>query len=105
MRAKDAGRLGTIRLLRTVTGERTERVTLNDAAVIAIVDKLIQAAQDSIAAFEGRRPPGPGRQGKRPRWRCCELPARAHVRSRDRQAVQAIVAVEVGAKGPGDMGR
>jgi uncharacterized protein len=53
MRAKDAERLGTIRLLLAACKQKEvdERVVLDDAAVIAIVDKLIKQRKDSIAAF------------------------------------------------------
>ncbi len=54
MRAKDAERLGTIRLLMAAMKQKEvdERVELDDAAVIAIVDKLIKQRKDSIEAFE-----------------------------------------------------
>ena len=106
MRAKDAGRLGTIRLLQAAMKQKEvdERVTLDDAAVIAIVDKLIKQRKDSIAAFEGA-----GRQDLADKEKAemavlqAYLPARMS-EAEIAQAVQAIVA-EVGAKGPGDMGK
>ena len=54
MRAKDAARLGAIRLLLAAIKQKEvdERVTLDDAAVLAIVDKLIKQRRDSIAQFE-----------------------------------------------------
>jgi len=54
MRAKDAERLGTIRLLLAACKQREvdERIVLDDAAVVAIVDKLIKQRKDSIEAFE-----------------------------------------------------
>lgn len=53
MRAKDSERLGTIRLLLSAIKQREvdERIVLDDAAVVAIVDKLIKQRKDSIAAF------------------------------------------------------
>ena len=53
MRAKDSARLGTIRLLLAACKQREvdERVVLDDAAVVAIVDKLIKQRKDSIEAF------------------------------------------------------
>ncbi|HRO82840.1 GatB/YqeY domain-containing protein [Diaphorobacter sp.] len=106
MRAKDAGRLGTIRLLQAAMKQKEvdERVTLDDAAVVAIVDKLIKQRKDSIAAFEGA-----GRQDLADKEKAemavlqAYLPARMS-EAEIAQAVQAIVA-EVGAKGPGDMGK
>ena len=53
MRAKDAPRLSCIRMLLAAMKQREvdERITLDDAAVIAIVDKLIKQRRDSITAF------------------------------------------------------
>ncbi|QHJ01132.1 GatB/YqeY domain-containing protein [Xylophilus rhododendri] len=54
MRAKDSERLGTIRLLLAAMKQKEvdERIELDDAAVVAIVDKLLKQRKDSIAAFE-----------------------------------------------------
>ena len=54
MRAKDAARLGTIRLLMAAIKQREvdERIVLDDAAVVGVVDKLIKQRKDSITAFE-----------------------------------------------------
>ncbi|MES2686532.1 MAG: GatB/YqeY domain-containing protein, partial [Pseudomonadota bacterium] len=54
MRAKDSERLGTIRLLLAALKQKEvdERVVLDDAAVVAIVDKLIKQRKDSIEAFQ-----------------------------------------------------
>lgn len=53
MRAKDSVRLGTIRLLLAACKQREvdERIVLDDAAVIAILDKLIKQRKDSITAY------------------------------------------------------
>jgi uncharacterized protein YqeY len=53
MRAKDAQRLGAIRLLLAAIKQREvdERVELDDAAVIAVVDKLSKQRRDSIEQF------------------------------------------------------
>jgi uncharacterized protein len=54
MRAKETVRLGTIRLLLAALKQREvdERIVLDDAAVIAIVEKLIKQRKDSISQFE-----------------------------------------------------
>jgi uncharacterized protein YqeY len=54
MRAKDSARLSAIRMLLAACKQREvdERIVLDDAAVVAIVDKLIKQRKDSIAAFE-----------------------------------------------------
>ena len=53
MRAKQADRLLTIRMLLAACKQKEvdERITLDDAAVIGIVDKLIKQRKDSVAAF------------------------------------------------------
>ena len=53
MRARDADRLLTIRGLLAAIKQREvdERVVLDDAAVVAIVDKLVKQRKDSIAQF------------------------------------------------------
>ena len=53
MRAKDAERLGTIRLLLSACKQKEvdERVVLDDTMVIAIIDKMIKQRKDSIDAF------------------------------------------------------
>jgi uncharacterized protein YqeY len=53
MRAKDADRLGTIRMLLAAIKQREvdERIVLDDAQTVGIVDKLIKQRRDSIAAF------------------------------------------------------
>ena len=53
MRAKDSARLGTIRLLLAACKQREvdERITLDDAAVMAIIEKSVKQRKDSIAAF------------------------------------------------------
>ena len=106
MRAKDSGGLGTIRLLQAAMKQKEvdERVTLDDAMVIAIVDKLIKQRKDSIDAFNKA-----GRQDlvdiEEAEMKVLQvyLPARL---SADEVAaeVKAIVA-ELGASGPGDMGK
>ena len=54
MRAKDSERLGTIRLLLAALKQKEvdERVVLDDAAVVAIVDKLIKQRKDSLEAVQ-----------------------------------------------------
>ena len=106
MRAKDTERLGTIRLLQAAMKQKEvdERVELDDAMVIAIVDKMIKQRKDSIAAFETAN-----RQDLADKEKAeiavieGYLPQRMSAEEIS-AAVKAIVA-EVGATGPGDMGK
>ena len=106
MRAKDTARLGTIRLLQAAMKQKEvdERVTLDDAAVIAIVDKLIKQRKDSVAAFvqAGRQDLANIEQAEMAVLEVY-LPQRLSAAEID-EAVKAIVA-SVGATGPGDMGK
>ena len=54
MRAKETLRLGTIRLLLAAVKQREvdERIELDDAAICAIVEKLIKQRRDSISQFQ-----------------------------------------------------
>ncbi|SNX28032.1 hypothetical protein SAMN06295945_0351 [Polynucleobacter meluiroseus] len=54
MRAKEVLRLGTIRLLMAAIKQREvdERIVVDDAGVLAIVEKLIKQRKDSISQFE-----------------------------------------------------
>ena len=106
MRAKDAERLGTIRLLLAACKQKEvdERVVLDDAAVVAIVDKLIKQRKDSIEAFEkAARQDLADKESAELKVLQAYLPERM---SADAvlAAVKAIVA-ELGASGPGDMGK
>ncbi|WP_417284400.1 GatB/YqeY domain-containing protein [Comamonas sp.] len=106
MRAKDSVRLGTIRLLLAAMKQKEvdERVELDDAAVIAIVDKLLKQRKDSIAAFEtANRQDLADVEKAEVEVLKVYLPQRM-TEAEITAAVQAIVA-EVGASGPGDMGK
>ena len=106
MRAKDTARLGTIRLLQAAMKQKEvdERVTLDDAAVIAIVDKLIKQRKDSVAAFvqAGRQDLADIEQAEIGVLEVY-LPQRLSA-DEITVAVKAIVA-SLGASGPGDMGK
>ncbi|MBT2334056.1 GatB/YqeY domain-containing protein [Variovorax paradoxus] len=106
MRAKDSERLGTIRLLLAALKQKEvdERVELDDAMVVAIVDKMVKQRKDSIAAFTtGGRTDLADKEAAEIKVLEVYLPQRM---SADEVAteVKAIVA-ELGAKGPGDMGK
>jgi uncharacterized protein YqeY len=106
MRAKDAARLLTIRGLLAACKQREvdERIVLDDAAVIGIIDKLVKQRKDSITQFAaGNRPDLVEKETAELQVLESYLPKRL---SADEIAAEvgAIVA-EVGAKGPGDMGK
>ena len=106
MRAKDAERLGTVRLLLAALKQKEvdERVTLDDAAVVAVVDKLIKQRKDSITSFEQA-----GRQDLAEKEAAEMKVLQAYLPERlSAEAVAAGVqdiVTQLGASGPGDMGR
>ncbi len=106
MRAKDSERLGTIRLLLAAMKQKEvdERVTLNDTNVVSIIDKLIKQRKDSVAAYvQAARQDLADKESTEIKVLEAYLPQRL---SADEvlAEVKAIVA-ELGAKGPGDMGK
>ena len=106
MRAKDSERLGTIRLLQSAMKQKEvdERIELDDAAIVALVDKMIKQRKDSIAAFElAARQDLVDKEKSELAVLIAYLPERLSAQELA-DAVQAIVA-ELGATGPGDMGK
>ena len=106
MRAKDSERLGTIRLLQSAMKQKEvdERIELDDAAIVAIVDKMIKQRKDSIAAFEqAARQDLVDKEKAELAVLSAYLPERLSAQELT-EAVQAIVK-ELGASGPGDMGK
>lgn len=106
MRAKEAERLLTIRMLLAACKQKEvdERVTLDDAAVIGIVDKLIKQRKDSVAAFaQAGRTDLVNKENAEIQVLEAYLPQRL-------DAVQiaaeiARIVAQTGASGPGDMGK
>jgi uncharacterized protein len=106
MRAKDSARLLTIRMLLAAMKQKEvdERVVLDDAQTIAIVDKLIKQRKDSIAAFElAKRQDLVDKESAELKVLEAYLPTRLSADEID-AAVRTIVKA-VGAAGPGDMGK
>jgi uncharacterized protein YqeY len=106
MRAREADLLSTIRMLLAACKQREvdERIVLDDTAVIGIVDKLIKQRKDSIAAFtQAGRTDLVDKESAEVRVLEAYLPQRLSAQE-IQDAVKALVA-ELGAAGPGDMGR
>jgi uncharacterized protein YqeY len=106
MRAKDTGRLGTIRLLLAAMKQKEvdERIELDDAAVIAIVEKLIKQRKDSISQFQAaNRDDLVAIENAELVVLQAYMPAQ--MSEAEVAAVVAKVVAEVGASGPQDMGK
>jgi len=106
MRAKDAPRLLTIRGLLAAIKQREvdDRVVLDDAAVIAIVDKLVKQRKDSITQFTaGNRQDLVDKESAELAVLEGYLPQR--LGAEQIAAEVAKVVAELGASGPADMGK
>ena len=106
MRAKDAPRLLTIRGLLAACKQREvdERIELDDAAVIAIVDKLVKQRKDSITQFTtGGRTDLVEKENAEMAVLQTYLPQR--LSADEVAAAVARIVATVGASGPGDMGK
>ena len=106
MRNKDSERLGTVRLLLAAMKQKEvdERITLDDAAVVAIVDRLIKQRKDSVAAYvQAARQDLADKESAEIQVLQAYLPQRLSAEEVAAE-VKTIVA-EVGANGPGDMGK
>ena len=53
MRNKDASTLGTLRLLQAAIKQKEidDRITLDDAGIVTVIQKMLKQRQDSIEAF------------------------------------------------------
>ncbi|VVE05023.1 GatB/YqeY domain-containing protein [Pandoraea terrigena] len=106
MRAKAAEQLGTIRLLLAAIKQREvdERITLDDAAIVAVVDKLIKQRKDSISQFQAAgRTDLADKEAAELDVLKVYMPQQLSADEVE-QAVKAAVA-QTGAAGPQDMGK
>ena len=106
MRAKDAPRLLTIRGLMAAMKQREvdERITLDDAAIVGILDKLVKQRKDSIAQFTaGNRPDLVEKESAELAVLESYLPQRLGADAI--AATSAAIVAELDAAGPGDMGK
>jgi uncharacterized protein YqeY len=106
MRAKDTARLSTVRLLLAAIKQREvdERIQLDDTQTVTVVDKLIKQRRDSVAAFRDA-----GRTDLADREAAEIVVLEAYLPQRmspdEVDAAVAALVTELGAAGPGDMGR
>jgi uncharacterized protein YqeY len=106
MRARETLRLGAIRMLLAAIKQREvdERITLDDAQVAAIVDKLIKQRRDSISQFEqAGRTDLVDQEKAELAVLSVYLPAQAD--SAEIESLLAAAIATTGAAGPQDMGK
>ena len=106
MRAREAERLGAIRMLLAAIKQKEvdERITLDDAQVASIVDKLIKQRRDSISQFQqAGRTDLADREQAEVVVLTAYLPAQADAAEIE-SAIEAALN-ELQARGPQDMGK
>jgi uncharacterized protein YqeY len=106
MKSGDKQRLGTIRLVQAAIKQREvdERITLDDAAIVGVVDKLIKQRKDSITAFQqAGRTDLADKEAAELKVLEAYLPQR--LSAEEIAAEVDAIATELGAAGPGDMGK
>jgi len=106
MKAREQAKLDALRLLLAAVKQREvdERITLDDAAVVSVIEKMIKQRKDSIAQFEKAQ-----RQDLADKEKFEIAVIEAYMPKQLSPAeVEAIVAEAVastGAKSPADMGK
>jgi len=106
MRAKETAKLGAIRLLMAAMKQREvdERIVLDDAAIVAITEKLLKQRRDSVSQYDAA-----GRKDLADAERAeitvlsAYMPAALSAAEVESEISAAIS--ESGAKGPADMGK
>ena len=106
MRAKDSGRLATIRLLTAAIKQKEvdERIDVSDEQVLGIIEKMIKQRKDSISQFEAG-----GRQDladiEKAELLILSTYMPAALSEAEVQVEVAAAVAAVGAAGPQDMGK
>jgi uncharacterized protein YqeY len=106
MRAKEATKLGTIRLITAAIKQKEvdERIEVTDVIVLAIIEKMIKQRKDSISQFEAG-----GRQDladiEKAELAILVNYMPAGLTDVEMQAAVNEAVIETGATGPQDMGK
>ena len=106
MRAKDSERLGTIRMLLAAIKQREvdERITLDDAQVLAVIEKMVKLRKESVAQFQsGGRADLAAKETKEIEQLQAYLPEQLSEADLDALIAEAIA--ESGAKSIKEMGK
>ena len=106
MRARETARLAAIRLLMAAVKQKEvdERIQLDDAAVVTVIDKMLKQRRDSIAQYQAA-----GRQdlvgAEKFEADLLQTYMLAGLSDDEISAAVAAAVAETGAAGPGDMGK
>lgn len=106
MRAKDAARLGAIRLLLAAIKQKEvdERIVMDDVAVVAVVEKALKQRRDSVAQYEAGNRQDLADQEKFEIGVLSAYMPQA-LSAEEVAAVITATVAELGAKGTSDMGK
>ena len=106
MRARETARLATIRLLLAAIKQKEvdERVSLDDAAVVAVIDKMLKQRKDSVSQYESA-----GRtdlaDAEKAEMAVLTAYMPATLSAEEVAAAVAAAVTQTGAAGPADMGK
>ena len=106
MKAKEAAKLAAIRLLLAAIKKKEvdERVELDDAAVAAVIEKLVKQRKDSVTQYEAaNRQDLADAEKAEIAILAAYLPEK--MSSEEVAAAVAAAVAQTGAKGPADMGK
>lgn len=106
MRAGEKDRLSCIRMLQAGIQQREvdERITLDDAQVLAVIDKMIKQRRESVAQFQaGGRADLVAKESAEITWLTAYLPAQLGAAEIDALIREAVAAT--GAASVRDMGK
>ena len=106
MKAKEAAKLAAIRLLLAAIKQKEvdERVELDDAAVAAVIEKLVKQRKDSVTQYEAaNRQDLADAEKAEIAILAAYLPEK--MSSEEIAAAVAAAVAQTGAKGPADMGK
>ncbi|WP_412477919.1 GatB/YqeY domain-containing protein [Azonexus sp. IMCC34839] len=106
MKAKEAAKLAAIRLLLAAIKQKEvdERVELDDAAVAAVIEKLVKQRKDSVTQYEAaNRQDLADAEKAEIAILAAYLPEK--MSSEEVAAAVAAAVAQTGAKGPADMGK
>ncbi|MDR1310869.1 MAG: GatB/YqeY domain-containing protein [Burkholderiaceae bacterium] len=104
MREKAAARLSTIRMLTAAIKQKEvdERITLTDADIVSIVEKMIKQRRESVSQFEaGARPDLADKEKAEIAILSAYMPPALDARDIEKAVAEAVA----GATGPQDMGK
>ena len=106
MKGGDKGSLGVIRLVNAAIKQKEvdERIELDDAAVLAVLEKMVKQRKDSVSQYEGA-----GREDLAAIERAEIVVIERYLPAKlDEAAIAAVIEAAIastGAAGPADMGK